>query len=574
MAGMIRMRGIRGETYVFAGVVLAISFLVVYPVGTMLGGTFLTEDGQPTLAHWYKVWSTPVLWEGLRNTLIVTISAAALGTVFGLGLAFIVARTDTPMRNYFEYISILPFITPPIIAGLAWQILADGQSGVLNIIFEALGLPFRVDVMSLSGVIFVSTLFLIPFVFLITNGVLRSINPELEEASLVSGAGNFTTFIRITLLLLMPAITSAALLAFMYSNILFGIHATLGMPVNIWFLTTLIYQSLNVFPIEWNQAAILAFFLMVFGAGATYLQIRILGKGGYATITGKGFRSKIIPLGRWRWVTFGICIAYVFVVAILPYLILFLRSMKPYMFQPGMTFLDAFTGWQFDKYYSILLGDDNVARRAIVNSFLLAVVAATAVMILTGVAAYILTKTKIWGRQALNFLCMVPLALPGIVLGVAILWGYTRPEVMLYGTIWILLVAYVTKDLPIGLRSTHASFLQVHPELEETARVCGAGWLRQIFTVTLPLVKPAVAIGFVLVFSDILREVGASILLYSHGNEVVAYMLFNLWEDGQYQLMSSFIMITTLITLGMVALILRLSGQRFVHLTRAELREG
>ena len=152
--------------------------------------------------------------------------------------------------------------------------------------------------------------------------------------------------------------------------------------------------------------------------------------------------------------------------------------------------------------------------------------------------------------------------------------GYTRPEVMLYGTIWILLVAYVTKDLPIGLRSTHASFLQVHPELEETARVCGAGWLRQIFTVTLPLVKPAVAIGFVLVFADILREVGASILLYSHGNEVVAYMLFNLWEDGQYQLMSSFIMITTLITLGMVALILRLSGQRFVHLTRAELREG
>ena len=566
------MPTLRFETYVFAAVALVIGFLVVYPVGMMLGGTFLTEQGEFTLVHWRKIWDTPVLLEGLRNTLFVTLSSTALGVLFGLGLAIIVSRTDTPMRGYFEFISILPFVTPPIIAGLAWQILADGQSGVLNMIFDALNIPVRVNVMSISGVIFVTTLFLIPFVFLITNGILRSINPELEEASSVCGAGRFTTFLRITVPLLMPGITSAALLAFMYSNIVFGIHATLGMPVNIWFLTTLIYQSLNVYPIDWNQAAILAFFLMVFGAAATYLQIRILGRASYATITGKGFRSKIVSLGGWRWVTWGLCVTYIFVVAILPYMILFLRSMSPYMFQPGITFLDIFSNWQFDKYYTILLGEDNVSRRSIRNSFLLALAAATTVMVLTGVAAYILTKTKTWGKQVLNFLCMIPLALPGIVLGVAILWGYTRPEIMLYGTIWILLVAYVTKDLPLGLRSTHASFLQVHPELEEAARVCGAGWIRQLFNVTIPLVRPGLAIGFVLVFADILREVGASILLYSHGNEVVAYVLFNMWEDGRYQLLSAFIIITTFITLAVVAVILWLSRLRFVHLTRADVR--
>ena len=564
----------RFETYVFAAVALVIGFLVVYPVGMMLGGTFLTEQGEFSLVHWRKIWDTPVLLEGLRNTLFVTLSSTAFGVLLGLGLAIIISRTDTPMRGYFEFISILPFVTPPIIAGLAWQILADGQSGVLNMIFDALNIPVRVNVMSIPGVIFVTTLFLIPFVFFIVNGILRSINPELEEASSVCGAGRFTTFLRITVPLLMPGITSAALLAFMYSNIVFGIHATLGMPVNIWFLTTLIYQSLNVYPIEWNQAAILAFFLMVFGAAATYLQIRILGKASYATITGKGFRSKIVSLGGWRWVTWGLCVTYIFVVAILPYIILFLRSMNPYMFQPGITFLDIFSDWQFDKYYTILLGEDNVSRRSIRNSFLLAVAAATTVMVLTGVAAYILTKTKTWGKQALNFLCMIPLALPGIVLGVAILWGYTRPEIMLYGTIWILLVAYVTKDLPLGLRSTHASFLQVHPELEEAARVCGAGWIRQLFNVTVPLVRPGLAIGFVLVFADILREVGASILLYSHGNEVVAYVLFNMWEDGRYQLLSAFIIITTLITLAVVAAILWLSGLKFVHLTRADVRQG
>ena len=196
------MPTLRFETYVFAAVALVIGFLVVYPVGMMLGGTFLTEQGEFTLVHWRKIWDTPVLLEGLRNTLFVTLSSTALGVLFGLGLAIIVSRTDTPMRGYFEFISILPFVTPPIIAGLAWQILADGQSGVLNMIFDALNIPVRVNVMSISGVIFVTTLFLIPFVFLITNGILRSINPELEEASSVCGAGWFTTFLRITVPLL------------------------------------------------------------------------------------------------------------------------------------------------------------------------------------------------------------------------------------------------------------------------------------------------------------------------------------------------------------------------------------
>ena len=352
------------EWAVFYGVAAIIGFLVVYPIGMMIGGTFVSDTGSLTLEHWSNVKGLALLWEVLRNTLIVTISATLIALVIGLFLAFLVARTDLPMSSLFEFISIVPFITPPIIAGLAWQLLAEKQSGVLNIILDGLGIGWRLDVMTLVGVTLVSALYLIPFVFLITSGVLRSINPDLEEASVVTGAGKFRTFLYITLPLLKPGLSSAALLAFMYSNILFGIHATLGMPKNIWFLTTSIYQSLSVIPAETNRAAILACILMVFGMLATYMQIRILaGEQSYETLTGKGFRTKLINLGPWRWVAWSICMLYVFVVIVLPYLVLFLRSMKPFMFVPGMTWADAFTGWEFDKYMLVLSGEDPLMVR-------------------------------------------------------------------------------------------------------------------------------------------------------------------------------------------------------------------
>ena len=563
------------EWAVFYGVAAIIGFLVVYPIGMMIGGTFVSETGSLTLEHWSNVKGLALLWEVLRNTLIVTVSATLIALVIGLFLAFLVARTDLPMSSLFEFISIVPFITPPIIAGLAWQLLAEKQSGVLNIILEGMGIGWRLDVMTLMGVTLVSALYLIPFVFLITSGILRSINPDLEEASVITGAGKFRTFVHITLPLLKPGLSSAALLAFMYSNILFGIHATLGMPKNIWFLTTSIYQSLSVIPAETNRAAILACILMVFGMLATYMQIRILaGEQSYETLTGKGFRTKLINLGPWRWVAWSVCMLYVFVVIVLPYLVLFLRSMKPFMFVPGMTWGDAFSGWEFDKYLLVLSGEDPLMVVSVWHSFILALGGGLIAMALTSVAAYIITKTDIGGRQILNFLCMTPFTLPGVVLGVAILWGYTQEAVLLYGTIWILLVAYVTKDLPLGLKSVHSSFLQVHSELEESSRVCGASWLRQFATITLPLVKPGIVIGFVLTFASILREVGASILLYTQGNEVVAYVLFNLWENGENQTLASFIILTTLLTLAVVIVILKLGRLKFVELTRAEVTQS
>lgn len=572
---MFSLRHVSLQAGVFVAVVAIISLLVLYPVGMMVVGTVKSSGSQLTLEHWREVLNLPILGEIIFNTVVVSVAATILAVVLGLSFALLVSRTDLPMRSAFENISIVPFLTPPIIAGLAWQQLAERQSGILNIFLEYMGIPWRLDVMSLGGLIFVSALYLVPFVFLITVNAIRSINPELEEASVISGADRRKTLTKITLPLLMPSISSGALLAFMYSNVLFGIHATLGMPVNIWFLTTAVYQAVSVVPAQFPRAAVFSCLLMALAMTATYLQLRVLGqRGGYQTLAGKGMRSKVISLGYWRWPAWLICAGYIFVVAVLPYAVLFLRSLKPYMFQSGMSWIDVFSGWDFARYLSILYSEDTTLTRSLWNSLILALGGAAAGTALTAFAAYFVTRTNLPGRKILNVLCMIPMALPGVVLGIAVLWAYSQPYVMLYGTLWILLIAYTTKDMPIGFRSAHSSFTQIHSELEEASRVCGAGWVRQLATITVPLAKPGLVIAFVLIFASILREVGASIILYTQGTEVVAYVIFNLWENGELQALSAFIMVTTALTLVVVVVLLRFSRLRFTDLTGSEVRQS
>lgn len=555
------------EGMIFLGTGLIIGFLVLWPIFWLFVGSFLTDSSELTLENWRQAFKAPFLWEATWNTLYVSLQGAGIAIIIGLALAFIVARTDTPGKQYFELITLLPFITPPMISGIAWIILADREAGLINVLFDALGWNFRVNVMSMGGIIFASVLYMIPFVFFITVGFMRQINPELEEASTICGASKYQTYFRVTVPLLLPAITSGALLAFMYSNYMFGIHAVIGLPAKVWLLTTAIYTSLTMLPASVPQAAIQASILLAMGAGVLLVQSLILGKRrSYVTITGKGFRAQELKIGKWRWLTFGICILYVLIVAILPYLVIFYRSLKKYSFQPGMSLASVFQNWDFSEYVNAIFVDP-MSQRAIMNSFCLSVTAAIITMTLIGITAYMITKTKVRGRNALGFICMIPLTIPGIVLGVAALIGYSTFPIYLYGTIWILLLAYIVKDLPFGLKAAQSSFMQIDKELEDSARVCGASWLRQFWTVTLPLVKPGMVVGFILIFASIIREIGTSIILVSFGNEVYAYIVFNTWEDGRWQIMSSFIIITTIIVMVFVFLFMCVTRSKFKELT-------
>jgi len=558
----------RPETLIFLGTGLLIAFLVLWPLFWLFLGTFLTDTKELTLKNWQNALKAPFLWEATWNTIYVSVVGIGLSMVFGIALAVIVARTDTPGKRFFELITVLPFITPPIVSGIAWIILADKEGGLINIIFAELGLDFRINILSMGGLIFSSVLYMIPFVFFLTAGVMRQINPELENASTICGASKYKTFLRVTLPLLLPGISAGGVLAFMYSNNLFGIHAVIGMPANIWLLTTAIYTSLNIVPININQAAIQGLILLAMGALAMWANTWFLGKRkSYVTITGKGFRSKEVKIGKWRWLTFAICSLYVFFVAILPYLVIFFRSLKPFAFQPGMSFMELFQHWNFTEYWKIV-SSDPPSQRAIINSFWLSIAAAVLTMALTSVAAYMITKTRFPFRKALGFISMVPLTVPGVVLGTAALLAYSTRPFMFYGTIWILLLAYIMKDLPLGLKSAESSLLQIDKDLEDSARICGASWMRKFWTITMPLIKPGMVAGFIIIFASMVREVGASIILFSLGNEVSAYIIFNTWESGRWQVLTSFIMITSLLTIVCVAIFMRLTRSKFTELTK------
>jgi len=552
------------ESVVFWCAIATIAFLVLWPVLWLVAGSFYSNNGHLTLQHWREAAAAPFMLEAIRNTLVVSILGTVAAVAVGVPLAFLVGRTDVPGARVFEMISLVPFITPPIVSGVAWIILGDREAGLLNILLGDLGLGHWFNVLTLGGLIFVSSLYMVPFVFFLTVGPMRQINLELEEASLVCGASRIGTIFGVSFPLLLPAITSGALLAFMYSNNLFGIHAVIGRPAGVWMLTTAIYASMNIMPVDFQRAAIQGLVLLAFAASAIWLQARVVRKRGYATLTGKGFRVERVALGHWRWAAFALCSFYVFVVAVLPYTVIILRSLSRYSFQPGTSWFAALRNADFSEYADALFYND-ASQRAITNSLWISVIAAAVAIGLAAIAAYITQRTELRGRNALAFVCMIPLTLPGVVLGVAAIFGYTTYPFALYGTIWIIILTYIAKDLPLAFQAADTSLRQIHTELEDSARLCGASWLRQFLTVSLPLARPGMVVGFVMVFASMTREVGASILLFSPGNEIFAYTIFNAWEEGRWQAMTSFIVINSVVVLACIAVVLPLSRLSFVN---------
>lgn len=560
----MRGMGIRPsrESAIYLGIGLVIGFLVLWPRFWLFLTSFLTEAGELTLKHWSQALKAPFLWEAFWNTIFVSTVSTGVAIVVGVGLAFIVARTDTPGRRYFEFIALLTFVTPGIISGIAWTVIANKESGLVNIILERAGLDLRVNIFSMGGLIFLTALFTIPFIFYTTLGGMRQINSELEDSSSICGASKCTTFLRVTVPLLLPAITGGGLLAFMESNQLFGIHLVIGMPANIWVLDTAIYASLGFLPASIERAAIQGLILLAISAVALWIQWSVMGKSRkYVTITGKGFRAREVKIGKWRWFTFGICSLYATLMIILPYLVIFFRSLKRHSFQPNMTLASLFQGWEFGEYARAIFYDI-VSRRALINSTFLSIGAGVVAMTLSGIAAYMITKTTVHGRKALGFICMIPMATPGVVTGVASLIGYNIFPFCLYGTLWILLLSYITMSLTVGLKAAEGSFMQIDKELDDSARICGASWLHQFRTVTLPLVRPGMITGFILIFTYIIRETGASIILFSLGTEVSASFIINQWEEGRWQSMSAFIIIVSLIVTTIVAIFLRVTRVR------------
>ena len=548
------------------GVCLAVvAVLALVPFCFMIWQSFNTAETADapaafTLGNYVTAYTNPETIVTFFNSVQFALGGSLVAFVIGTALAWMNERTNTPMRRLFFALSIVPLIIPSILFTIAWIMLASPKIGLLNTVAMSwFGLdspPF--NIYSMWGMIWVDGLHYSPMAFLLMSSAFKAMDPSLEESAVMSGSSVFNTLYRITLKLVFPAIVATVLTLFVRAIESFEVPALLGLPGGIQVFTSAIYQAIHQYPSQIGLAAAYSVILLLLTTGGIYVQARISASGSkYATVTGKGFRPRTIDLGRWRYFTLAIFIVYFMLIVVMPFLVLLWSSLQKFYAPPSMEALSRIT---LDGYRYIL-GSDNI-RTAALNSLWMSITTATVVMLLASVVCWIVVKTKIPGRWMLDNLASLPMVFPGLVLGVSIMIFYLTFDIGIYGTFWIILLAYITRFLPYGLRYSTTSMLQIHKDLEESGGMSGASWLTVFTRIVLPLLKPGLVAGWIYVMIVSIRELSTSILLYSPGNEVISIVIWELWENGQYVELSALSVIFIFMLLVLVGLA-QMAGKRF-----------
>ncbi|SDP08592.1 iron ABC transporter permease [Afipia sp. GAS231] len=530
-----------------------LGFLVIYPVFMLLLGA-LTDtnpvvDGLSlshlSIANFLTVLANPNVAEALLNTLIACGGGTLIAVVIGLLFSWIVVRTNTPFKGFIAAASILPLFAPPLVAGVAWAILGSPKTGLINTMFKWIGLDWRVDLYSLSGLVFVFGIYYAPYVYMFTSSALRNMDPSLEEAAEISGASAFSTLFTVTFPLIMPAIVSGMLLSFIVMLGIYGIPAVLGAPTNLAVLTTYIFKLTNWSPPLYNTAAAVAIILMVVTGGLVFLQQKVLSGRSYTTVAGKAFRPRNLDLGRWRWFTFGLGIVYLVIVVVLPSLALIVAAFRKFMFIRDAASLFDMRQYSMMHFNSIF--DNPLTLRSIYNAVEVGVITAVVGGALAFAIGYTIHRTQVTGRRWIDLISTVPVAIPGLVVGVAYLWAWIGIPGGLYGTIWILALAFIARFMPDTVKALSTSFLQIHRELEEAAWVCGKGMLGTIRTIVLPLARPGVIASMTLLFVLAVRELGSSLFLYTSNTMVMSVLLLDYYEGGNIGKTAAFSIVQTIL---------------------------
>jgi iron(III) transport system permease protein len=541
------LRGISTESWVLVLVSSVTAYLVLPPLISVIQTSLFTvkltgELDQFTFRYYEELLRELKVIGPFVATLRFAIGSALLATALGGTIAWLVTRTDAPLRGLGYFTAFASFGTPFILYTIGWLLLL-GKAGPINFWLKALFNQTTpvLNVYSMWGMTFVESLLWSPFVFLILAASFRSMDPSLEEASAVCGARVWQTLRKVSLRLMMPAFFSVILLIFIRAFESFEIPALVGLPGDIRVLTTTIYLDAQKMPPQYGSAGAFSVLLMILVAGALYFYFRATREGDrFHTVTGKGYRPTLIRLGSWRYVAGAALLLYFFVLLVLPFLIILWASLLPYYIQPSLEGISKFTL----KNYTTALRFPKITD-SIQNSILLGLGSATLVMVLTTLASWILVRTKLRGRWLLDLLTTLPLLFPGIVMGLAILRFYLYVPIPVYGTLWILLLAFMTRYIPYGIRYTHAGLLQLHKELEEAAYASGASWTNCMRRITLPLITPSFLGGWIFIFLLSAKELSMSILLVSPRTPVVSVAIFELWENAQVGELAAFGVIWT-----------------------------
>jgi iron(III) transport system permease protein len=512
-------------------------YLAGIPLLMLLYGSIRSAPiGEPgatyTIQNYTKAYFDKEFYLLLGNSVYYALGTCTLTFLIGTFLAWVSERTNTPLKKLFIVMSLIPFIIPGILSTISWILLLSPKIGLINIaIKQVFGLesaPF--NVYSMWGMIWAESIHLYPLVFLLMSAAFRNMDTSLEEAALTAGSSTIETFWRVTLPLMRPAMFSVLLINFIRGIEAFEVPALIGVPAKISVFTTKIFLAIHQFPSDFGLAGAYAVTLLVISTVGVLIYGRITRREErFATVTGKGYRPRVIDLGKWKYATLAISFVIFLLAVILPVFVLLWSSFIPYYGVPSKELMHKMT-WA--NYQYIL--NYPLALTAFKNSFYLSVGSATLVMLLTSVIAWITVKTKLPGRAFLDNMTFIPIAMPGIVLGVSLIWVYLTLPIPIYGTIWVLLLAYMTKYIPYGIRAASASMIQINKELEEASLTAGGTWFQTFRKIILPLLMPGFTAGWIYISIIALRELSTSILLYSYNSTVLSIMAFDLWEGGQY----------------------------------------
>lgn len=530
-------------------VVALVVYLAVVPLGFLLWQTFFREGGL-TLEWFREAYSSIGLTEMVLNSTVFAVGSTVLAVSIGTLLAYLIVRTDVPFKPLMFAASLVPLIIPGILHTIAWIFLASPQIGILNLhLIQPLTGGHSLNVFSLPGMILVEGLHLAPLVFLLMVASFRSMDPSLEESAVMSGAPLHTVFRRITVPLSRPALYAAVLIMVVRALEAFEVPALLGLNGGVWVFTSRIWQVLKDKPPSYGEAGAYSMSLLLLTSIGIYLHSRLAKRSrAYQTVTGKGFRPRPVQLGLWRWPATSLILLYFVVAVALPLLILVYASTQRFYTPPTRETLSNMT---LQPYRDVIHAD--IAITALKNSVILGLGAATTIMLLMAVAAWIVVRTNLTGRWLIDNLAFLPLAIPGLVLGVGLLFVYLHlPGIHLYNTLWILFMAYLTRYMPYGMRYATTSMFQIGRELEESASMSGAGWAQSFRRIVLPLLMPGLVAGWIYIVIVSVRELSSTIILYSPGKEVLSILIWEMNQNGEFPQLAA---LGTMMVGGLVILV-------------------
>jgi iron(III) transport system permease protein len=539
-----------GRTLGLLALIALLSFLTLYPLSMLLYGSL--HSTPPGMAGTYNLNgyaqllsadNVQILWNTIGISLAKTVPSLLLAVL----LAWIIARTDTPFRGKLEVLITLPFFIPPILTAMAWAMLGNPQVGLLNSAWKSVtgSKVSPINIYSWGGVVWHMIQYSTPFLFLFIVDVFRAMDPSLEESSRMCGASRWRTFRSITLLLMLPALTNAFILSFIRGMENFESPLFFGTPAKISVITTEIYNSINhsATP-NYQYATAISFVVMLIMFVLVFAQWRILRGRSFQTVTGKGYAPSVMKLGKWRWVTFAFCLLFFFITVVLPVAQLLVGSFFKFF---GFYDLDMLT----TEHYEAVFASSEIWG-AFLNTMLLGLGGATVTMLLGAIVAYISVRTRWRGRRLIEALAWLPWMMPGMVLGIGFLWAFAMlpMAIPIYGTVWALLLAYLALGTPVSVRIMSGAYAQLSFDLEECSRVHGATFFQTLWRILVALAWPSFAVGWVLAFFGIVRELSASVLLYSVSSEVLSVVLMKMWANGAAEEVS----VVGLLTMGLVFL--------------------